>query len=206
MNPGQETPVGAGRGMNRWNLPCDPLSALQRGDGAPFEEFVRNHSRTLIAFFRQLGAPPSRAEDLSQEVFLKLFQGASRYRAEERFASFFFRVARNVWIDECRRGGVRPEAGPLGFLDTNPDPPGERIEPEANLVVEEQEASVRRLLENLPEAHRRVFELAVLGELGYAEIGALLDIPVGTVKSRMFYAVRRLRLLWAAAGGKEGVA
>ena len=58
----------------------------------------------------------------------------------------------------------------------------------------------------LPDAHRAVFELAVLGELGYAEIGALLGIPVGTVKSRMFHAVRRLRAAWAEAHGTEGAA
>jgi RNA polymerase sigma-70 factor (ECF subfamily) len=185
--------------MDRWQLPCDPLIALQSGDPAPFEHFVRTHARTLIAYFRQRGATPGRSEDLAQEVFLKLHQGAARYRPEERFASFCFRVARNAWIDECRRAGVRPEA--QGALEDEPEPVAPDTDVTAGLQHGEEEASLRRLLATLPEAHRAVFELAVLGELGYAEISALLGIPVGTVKSRMFYAVRRLRAAWAEAGG-----
>lgn len=185
--------------MDRWNLPRDPLLALQQGDPAPFEQFVRTHARTLIAFFRQRGATPGRAEDLSQEVFLKLYQGATRYRPEERFSSYCFRVARNAWIDECRRNGVRPE--PAASVDeSGPEPVAPPVDPGAGLALEEEERALHARLAALPPAHREVFELAVLGELGYAEIGALLGIPEGTVKSRMFYAVRRLRVAWEASG------
>jgi RNA polymerase sigma-70 factor (ECF subfamily) len=188
--------------MDRWHLPRDPLLALQAGDPAPFEELVRAHSRTMIAYFRQRGASRGRAEDLSQELFLKLYRGAARYRPEERFSAFCFRVARNLWVDECRRSGVRhasDEALPLELA-------AEVGEPGAELLGAEEEALVSARLAVLPPAHREVFELAVLGELGYAEIGALLGIPEGTVKSRMFYAVRRLRLAWPELGGEEGVA
>jgi len=192
--------------MDRWNLPRDPLLALQEGDPAPFEDFVRSHARTLIAFFRQRGASPGRSEDLAQEVFLKLYQGAARYRPEERFPSYCFRVARNAWIDECRRAGVRPELGSGAAEEGLPDPPAEPEDPTHGLVLEEEEETLRRLLGTLPETHRAVFELAVLGELGYAEISALLGIPEGTVKSRMFYAVRRLRGAWVDVHGEGGAA
>jgi len=181
--------------MDRWQLPCDPLLALQQGDPGPFESFVRLHARTMMAFFRQRGARPARCEDLAQEVFLKLHQGVARYRPEERFSSFCFRIARNVWIDECRRAGVRPEParGDEGDEGAAPEPVAPPLDPTAGLVEAEEGLAVQRLLATLPEAHRAVFELAVLGELGYGEIAARLAIPVGTVKSRMFYAVRRLR-------------
>lgn len=204
MNPSDERTVRNPGGMDRWQLPRDPLTALQQGDPAPFEHFVRTHARTLIAFFRQRGATPGRSEDLAQEVFLKLYQGAARYRPEERFASYCFRVARNAWIDECRRAGVRPDAP--GALEDEPEPAAPEADLGAALVQGEEEEDLRRLLTVLPDAHRAVFELAVLGELGYAEIGALLGIPVGTVKSRMFHAVRRLRVAWAETHGAEGVA
>jgi RNA polymerase sigma-70 factor (ECF subfamily) len=192
--------------MERWQFPCDPLVALQRGDSAPFEDFVRRHARTLVTFFRQRGAGLSRAEELTQEVFLKLFQGAPRYQPEERFAAFCFRVARNAWIDECRRQGVRAEElqGPEEEQGREFAAPPE--DPSAGLQAGEQEASIQALLATLPEGHRAVFELAVLGELGYAEISAVLGIPEGTVKSRMFYAVRRLRLAWSERHDEEGVA
>ncbi len=190
--------------MDRWLFARDPLLALQQGDPAPFEQFVRTHGRTLIAFFRQRGATPSRSEDLAQEVFLKLYQGAARYQPEERFNSYCFRVARNAWIDECRRSGARPESAQEGRAGATAEPAAEEVDPAAGLVAEEEERDLQRLLAGLPEAHRAVFELAVLGELGYAEIGALLGIPVGTVKSRMFYAVRRLRLAWENEHGEGG--
>lgn len=191
--------------MDRWQLPIDPLLALQHGNPAPFESFVRSHARTMMAFFQQRGAAPARLEDLAQEVFLRLHQGAARYRPEERFSSYCFRVARNVWIDECRRAGVRPELARGGEQESEEarEPVAPPVDPLAGLVEGEEQAAVARLLATLPASHREVFELAVLGELSYGEIGALLSIPVGTVKSRMFYAVRRLREELEARGGRE---
>ena len=196
--------------MAGWELPRDPLSALRAGDPAPFEEFVRCQTRTLFAFFRSRGASPTRAEDLTQEVFLKLFRSAARYRPEERFAAYCFRVARNVWIDDCRRTGVRldPASGRGDEQETGLEGlAGPASDPLRELVLQEDDRRLRELLRQLPESHRGVFELAVLGELSYPEIGSILSIPVGTVKSRMFYAVRRLRSLLAdERPGEEGVA
>ena len=206
MNRDDPPCVPPASGMDRWQLSIDPLLALQHGDTAPFESFVRTHARTMMAFFQQRGASPARLEDLAQEVFLRLHQGVARYRPEERFSSYCFRVARNVWIDECRRAGVRPELARGGENeDEEPhEPIAPAVDPLAGLVEGEESEAVQRLLATLPAAHRAVFELAVLGELSYGEIGALLAIPVGTVKSRMFSAVRRLREELEARAAREG--
>ncbi len=181
----------------------DPLVALRTGDVAPFEAFVRAWTRNLVAYFCQQGAGLSRAEDLTQEVFLKLYQGAARYRPAERFQAYCFRTARNVWIDDCRRSAARADA--MARVETHRW--GEvRPDPGADLLFEEDERRLRVLLDGLPGGQRRVFELALLAELSYAEIGALLAIPVGTVKSRMFHAVRRLRSAWKEQRQREGVA
>ena len=93
-------------------------------------------------------------------------------------------------------------------LRESPDPaetPCPRPDPSAPLIFQEEERSLRALLDELPVGQRRVFELALLAELDYGEIGALLSIPVGTVKSRMFHAVRKLRLAWERRA-REGVA
>lgn len=190
--------------MDRWKLPRDPLLALREGDPGPFEDLVRTHARTLVAFFRQRGATLGRAEDLAQDVFLKLFQSADRYQPEERFSAYVFRVARNAWIDECRRRGVRPE--PTSTAGAEDELPALPEEPGARAVAGEEEERLLALIATLPETHRAVFELAVLGELGYEEIARQLGIPEGTVKSRMFYAVRRLRRAWAEARRGEGAA
>jgi RNA polymerase sigma-70 factor (ECF subfamily) len=185
----------------------DPLVALRAGDPAPFEEFVRAWTRSLVAYFRQQGAGLGHAEDLTQEVFLKLFESAGRYQPRERLTAFCFRTARNLWIDQCRRASVR--AG-YALASDSPGAPAEAIrvdhDPGAALLLEEEERRLCALLGVLPPGQRRVLELALLAELGYAEIAALLALPVGTVKSRMFHAVRRLRAAWQAQRLREGVA
>lgn len=191
-------PLGGDR-----NAPRDPLEALRDGDPAPFEAYVRQRGRDLVLFFRRQGAGRAEAEDLSQDVFLKLYRHADRYRANERFAAYILRIARNVWIDSRRRRAVRPAAaagdgpagereegldGALGDRQQDPGPqPGEHA------AVADEAGRLRVALAELSEAHRLVFEFGVLRELSYPEIADLLGIPIGTVKSRMFHAVRKLR-------------
>lgn len=169
----------------------EPLLALRAGNPAPFEAFVREHSPTLIAYFRQNGRALARAEDLAQEVFVHLYRAAPRYEPRERFAAYCFRVARNVLVDDARRTGRQPAASALDEQDLA----ASETEPGAGLLREEADQRVGELLARLPRGQREVVELAILGELDYAEIASLLAIPVGTIKSRMFYALRTLRSL-----------
>lgn len=185
----------------------DPLVALCAGDPGPFEEFVRAWTRNLTAFFCRQGAALGHAEDLTQETFLKLYKSAGRYRARERFTAYCFRTARNVWIDECRRSATRAEQAPAREMALAPvEIIAVQHDPCAGLIFAEEERDLRALLDGLPPGQRRVLELALLAELGYAEIAALLAIPIGTVKSRMFHALRRLRGAREEERVREGVA
>lgn len=187
-------------GLNSpWDLTPDPLAALRDGDPEPFEAFVRTAVGRFVGFFRRQGAVQEEAEDLAQEVFLKLHQNADRYRPEERLPSYCFRVARNVWIDARRRSAARPSPASLD-AETGEDGPGlgallrdEAASPGDVAALREDADRLRRAVAELGEPHRLVFELGVVQELSYGEIGSILDIPVGTVKSRMFHAVRKLR-------------
>lgn len=184
--------------MNRaWDSDGDPLVALQAGDPSLFEAFVAAESVTFLGFFRRLGAKPTEAEDLVQEVFLKLFRHAETYTPTGRFPAFAFRIARNAWIDRSRRLAARPrlvsgdgDEDERGLLDAQPQ---EGPTPLALAEREEEAGRVRDALQSLSEGQRLVFELGVIQELPYVEIARLLEIPEGTVKSRMFHAVRRLR-------------
>jgi RNA polymerase sigma-70 factor (ECF subfamily) len=183
-----------------WDADRDPLVALARGDPAPFEQFVRTEIGTFLGFFQRLGADRGEAEDLAQEVFLKLFRSAPTYAPQQRFSSFALRVARNAWIDRRRRRAARPVDGTLdggaddakeGALIERLPAPGREV---ASLASSAEEG--RRLaaaIRTLPESHRVVFELAVVQSLPYADISSTLGIPVGTVKSRVFNALRKLR-------------
>lgn len=179
----------------RWNPERDPLRDLRGGDARAFEDFVRCWTPDLRSFFRRLGALPAEADDLVQETFLKLYRHAATYEAQGRFVPFAFRVARNAWIDRQRRRAVRPVAVETELADE--DRLASLASPDHGPLREasgrEELDRLRLALLELSESHRLVFELGVLQERPYSEIAGILDIPVGTVKSRMFHAVRRLR-------------
>jgi RNA polymerase sigma-70 factor (ECF subfamily) len=184
----------------RWDGECDPLLALRGGDAGPFEEFVRAESSGLIGFFLRLGADPLEAEDLAQDVFLKLFRGASAYEPRSRFSSFVLRVARNAWIDRRRRRAARVSAVSLDDESGSPNATANAVvDPRAaspsELEADEDRRRLEVALRQLPEAHATVLELALGQSLPYSEIASLLEIPVGTVKSRVFNALRKLREL-----------
>lgn len=188
-----------------WNLPCDPLEALRGGDSGPFEDFVPLGLAALGGFFRRKGATREEAEDLSQDVLMKLVQNATNYQPDGRFAAYVFRVGRNAWIDSRRRAGARPQLTGLETpgsdgeslrLVREPIDPGQT--PGQALEVSEQAGLVHAAMAALSPAHREVFELGVIQELPYPEIARAIGIPVGTVKSRMFHALRALRAALAA--------
>jgi RNA polymerase sigma-70 factor (ECF subfamily) len=179
------------------------LAALAAGESALFEAFVMAEMGTLLGFFRRLGARPGEAEDLAQDTILKLFRSAHRYQPAGRFQAYAFRAARNVWIDSRRRAGVRERA--LGGSEEGQDDlldvqPGSEREPFEHLSLAERSELLERAVQRLDDAHRVVFELGVLQELSYAEVSELVGIPVGTVKSRVHNAVRKLREMLSSEG------
>lgn len=171
--------------------PDDPFLRYRAGDPGAFEEIVGAFADRLVRFFRRLGGDAATAEDLVQEVFLKMVRGARDYEPRGRFDAYVFRVARNAWIDHVRAAQARPPVRPLeGAFEPIPDPapgPGEKA------GGSEEAGRVLAALARLPERERLVVELGLFQGLPYAEVSSILEIPVGTVKSRMFAAVRRLR-------------
>ena len=185
---------------NDWHFEQDPLAALRDGNPEIFEAFVPDGLHSLTGFFRRQGAGHAEAEDLAQEVLMRMVQRANTYESQERFAAYVFRVARNVWIDSRRRRAARLQPTRLETADSNDDgvridPIDPNVGPGHNLEVSDEANRIAAALENLSANHREVFELGVIQELPYTEISQLLSVPVGTVKSRMFHAMKALREL-----------
>ena len=165
------------------------------GDRAAFARIVSLHQGRLVNLFRRLGADVHGAEDCAQETFLRLYRSLDRYEPRAPFAAFLYTIARHAWVDWSRRK-TRQEAQivqTIGTMDA-----GLKAAPEA---LADDRLDLRAAVARLPEHLRLVVGLGVEDGLGYAEIAALLGIPVGTVKSRMFFAVRALRE--ALHAGKE---
>jgi RNA polymerase sigma-70 factor (ECF subfamily) len=183
----------------------DLLANYRDGDVGAFRQLVDLFRDRMVQFFYRLCWDRDRAEDLAQDLFLKLLLGARRYRPEGRMTTFVYRVATNLWIDHYRQQRPRPRfysfdqaVLPESEIDT-PQSAGASVTPIQQLADSEEKAAMRRALESLTEPHRLVFELAVYQERPYGEISDLLGIPVGTVKSRMHNAVQALKQMLGAS-------
>jgi len=184
----------------------DLLVRFREGDERAFEAIVHRYQARLVQFFYRLCWDADRAEDLTQTLFLKLLRGSRRYRPQGRLGTFIFRVATNLWIDHYRAARPRQRLYSLDQALMNGQEPAGAVTDETPARLAEADEEKRRLragLERLTEPHRLVFELAVYQELPYAEIGEVLGIPVGTVKSRMHNSVRALKEHLAERRGDE---
>jgi RNA polymerase sigma-70 factor (ECF subfamily) len=146
-------------------------------------DLYRRYKRRLYGLGLRLLGDSGLAEELVQETFLRLWRTADRFDPQRGTATaFIFSIARHLAIDLWRRPSSRP------------------LQPEAEQGVEVDQTiddlllrlTVRDALDSLTEAHRQVLELSYHGDLTQAEIASQLGVPLGTVKSRTYHALRAL--------------
>jgi RNA polymerase sigma-70 factor (ECF subfamily) len=161
------------------------IERIAGGDRTAFEELYGRYARAVLGLaLRRLG-DRGRAEDASQEAFIAIWRSARTYDRERGAgAPWLYTVARNAITDGLRR---TPE--PAAELD---DGPGREPDPAEHAEASWQAWRVHRALEVLPKHERPVIELAYWRGLSQSEISELLDIPLGTVKTRTRSALARL--------------
>jgi RNA polymerase sigma-70 factor (ECF subfamily) len=176
------TPPGVHGGGNE---PSDVelMLLVAGGDREAFGTLVRRHQQQLMNLFRRLGADAHGAEDCAQETFLRLFRSRLSYRPSAPFPAFLYTLARHSWVDWSRRRQRRMSV----TLDEAP------MESDEGSVSIDDRLDLEAAVQGLPDHLRWVVLLSVDRGLSYPDVGDVLDIPVGTVKSRMFHAIRRLR-------------
>jgi len=194
----------------------DLLACYRAGDAQAFRRLVDLYRDKMLQFFFRLCQDRDRAEDLAQDLFVKLVTGISRYREQGKMSVFIYRVATNLWIDHYRQSLPRPRFCSYDqIVATHEDTPsrmdfaGKEPTPAQSFAAQDQIAAIRQAIGSLTEPHRCVLELAVFQQRPYAEIGALLGIPLGTVKSRVHSAVAALKELLGVPGhgrGRESIA
>ena len=171
------------------------------GDARAFRELVEQYQEEMLNYFFRLSGDRYAAEDMTQELFLKVFRFRDRYEPRASFRSFIYSMARNLWIDRYRKKRVRPrvtslDAGWGRRREARMEFPDERTPgPPQDAVRKERVERLAAALDRLPEAQREVLVLCLQGKFRYAEIAEIMDIPLGTVKSRVHAAVARLREL-----------
>ena len=160
------------------------MLAFQGGDEAAFRTLFEKYGRAMVAFCHHYVRDLGRAEELAQDVFLKLYRYADRYRPSARFRTFLYRIAANHCLNELRRGEHGWRAADPGKdgadleLVAGKDPSPEEVVSAAALS-----RAVQELLARLPEKQRSAFVLARLEGLSYEEVADVLETTVSAVKS-----------------------
>jgi RNA polymerase sigma-70 factor (ECF subfamily) len=161
----------------------------QRGERVAFAELFRRHRGDVSRLvFRMLG-PSADAEDVVQEVFLQVHKSLAEFRGQAKFTTWLHRVTVNVVLMHRRAARSRPVFAGEPLADTEPD---RRLLPDEDAARSARIAAFRRLLDRLPEKKRTVFVLHEIEGKSPAEIAELVDAPVLTVRTRLFYARREL--------------
>lgn len=161
------------------------MARIRTGEQAAFLSLVRRHQDPLVNFFHRLGAYTD-AEDLVQETFLRLYRYRAKYRPDAKFTTFLYTLARHAWADRLRKQ-KRQEA--ISERVTTEASSTDRIETHgAQARMDAQSA-----LNALPEKLRIVLVMSFYQGLRYDDIAEILEVPVGTVKSRVFLAMERIR-------------
>ncbi len=175
------------------------MQAFQQGDADAFTSLYQRHLKGLVNFFWRLSWDRPLAEDLAHDTVLRLFRSTHEWEERAKFTTYLYRIARNLWIDHTRLASVRKRAGSLD-AETAPGMGTfaemvKAAEPGPDQLVGDSD-SVREIMQavaKLPEEQRLVFVLAHVQEMRYQDVADVLDIPIGTVKSRMHAAVAKLQ-------------
>jgi RNA polymerase sigma-70 factor, ECF subfamily len=168
------------------------VQRMARGDPDALADLYDRHSRLLYSLALRIVRLEADAEDVMQEVFAQVWRQASRYDGNRgTVIGWLVTLTRSRALDKLRRGRARPQATDgeqraQGVPDVSPGI-------DVTLVSAEQASAVRAALEALPDNQRVPLELAYYEGLSQSEIAARLDVPLGTIKTRMRQALLRLR-------------
>ena len=170
------------------------------GDVRAFELLVTRHRKALFNFILRFVRDTAQAEDVTQETFLRLVKGADAYERQAKFTTWLYTIARNLCVDAARRGKHRKAASldaPIGdedgsasLLDLVADG-GAAVDRQAQ--SRELAVRLRQAIEALPDEQREIFLLREVADLQFNEIANVIGCPENTVKSRMRYALEKLR-------------
>ena len=171
-----------------------------RGDLRAFETLYQRHRTGLYRYLSRHTRNPESANDLFQEVWSKVIASRRRYEPRAKFQTFLYRIAHNCFVDYCRRATVRAEVSGDAQDDwQNSLPAPEDDRPDARAEQAQAIARYRTALAELPAEQRDVFLLYEEAGLSLEEIAVITSVGAETAKSRLRYAVSKLRQALSAS-------
>ena len=173
------------------------VARVLKGERERFGDLVDRYQSRLVNYLYRLLRSIDDAHEMAQEVFIKVYQALDRYDPRYKFSTWIFRVAQNAAIDQIRKRRVH-----LLSLDGREDRDGEPREwelpapdrgPYGHLRNRERGGAIQQAIEELPWEYRELIVLRHFGELSYDEIATLKEMPLGTVKNKLFRARQMLK-------------
>jgi RNA polymerase sigma-70 factor (ECF subfamily) len=177
------------------------MAAYQAGDARAFERLLARHEKPVWNFLRRFARDKAAAEDLLQEVFLRVVKNAGEWRQTAKFSTWVYSIARNLCIDQARRAVHRRADSldaPMRHDGESPETLHDRVAaPErladAHAAGRQAAGRIDEAIAALPADQREVFLMREVMDMPFAEIAAVVGVPEPTVKSRMRYALEKLR-------------
>jgi len=184
--------------VNDRDLVASAVSGLEGG----FEELVRRYQRPISAYVYRMVGDYESALDLTQEIFIKVYNSLRRYRSEFKFSTWIYKIAHNSAVDHLRRINTREQSlfiGPEGDqfelpLESN------RPSPEQESERKERRIEIETVVRTLPATYRELVILRHSQDLTYEEIVEVTGLPLGTVKNRLFRAREMMRQQFVEKG------
>jgi RNA polymerase sigma-70 factor, ECF subfamily len=168
--------------------------AVNGFDGS-FEELVRRYQRPIAAYVYRMVGNYESALDLTQEIFIKVYNSLSRYRAEFKFSTWIYKIAHNAAVDHLRRSSTREQSLVAGTESDSFELPIEsaNLTPEQESERKERRGEIESVVRALPANYRELIILRHSQDLSYEEIVEVTGLPLGTVKNRLFRAREMMR-------------
>jgi RNA polymerase sigma-70 factor (ECF subfamily) len=175
-----------------------------RGREDGFEELVRRYQRPITGYIYRMLNNYDASLDVTQEVFIKVYNSLERYSAEYKFSTWLYRIAHNAAIDYMRRNSVNQQSletenadgtYQLQIESSQPNPEQERERSEWRKEIE-------TVVKCLPQVYRELILLRHAQDLSYDEIAEITNLPLGTVKNRLFRAREMMREIFVERGFK----
>jgi RNA polymerase sigma-70 factor (ECF subfamily) len=169
------------------------------GETRAFEVLVQRHRRPIFNFVLRYVRDPSAAEDVTQDCFLRVVRSADAYVKDAKFTTWLYTIARNLCVDASRRGKHRNMAsldapiGEDGGATKLDRVASGGLNVDRQVISTELGARMQHAISELPDEQREIFLLREVSDLQFNEIAEIVGIPENTVKSRMRYALEKLR-------------
>ena len=173
------------------------VERIVSGERDLFTELVARYEKRILNYVYRIIHRYEDAHDLTQEIFIKVFMALDRYDPKFQFSTWIFRIAQNSAIDTLRKRSL-PEvsltkSGPDDEEGKEREVADDGISPYRELKNKEMSAAIDHAIEDLPVDYRELIQLRHFGELSYEEIADLKEMPLGTVKNKLFRARNMLK-------------